>query len=330
MIDPQKILVVSLDNVGDAVMASAILAPLKSAFPTAQIGLWAKQYTAELFEGHPSLNKIHAADPFWDTSPGVPAGGITEFYRVLGTIRTEHYDTTVLLNTEWRRALSTQFAGIRQRIGYNRRHSRLFLTTAISPANSVQHFIDDHRVLLERGFGISIQPETCLASLALSATDLAKFDIWHRGHGVGAKQYWVAHLFSGDIKKNWPISMWLRLITDANERWPDRRCVVLLGPSEKDRLSASQMDLLSTHAHVVNSPSLGLLKTLLANACVVVDGDSGPGHVAAAVGTPVVSLFGPTNPLRSRPLGTAATCIVSAATVADIAVADVWRAMTRF
>ncbi len=92
----------------------------------------------------------------------------------------------------------------------------------------------------------------------------------------------------------------------------------------------NELDFLNIQAIVVKEPTLGLLKAVLENATVAVDGDSGPGHVAAALQTPVVSLFGATNPLRSRPMGTGPARIVSARVVADIAVEDVWAAMNDF
>jgi ADP-heptose:LPS heptosyltransferase len=323
---PRKILVVALDNLGDAVMASAVLTPLKKSFPSAFVGLWAKEYTAGLFDGHPALDRVHAADPFWDTSPGVPPGGFAHFYSTIQAIRHENYDTALLLNTEWRRALAARLAGIGRRVGYDRRHSRIFLTRALPVASGVRHFVDDHRALLEQGLGVAPDAEP-FSRLAVTAREQMEFEQWRVLSGVAAKKYWVAHLFSGDPLKNWPIARWIELM-DRLEREPSgQRCVVLLGPSEDKKLSTEQRADLQKRALFVIAPPLGLLKTVLSNASVVVDGDSGPGHVAAALGTPLVSLFGPTNPARSRPVGPGATRTVSALAVADIAVDDVLRAM---
>jgi ADP-heptose:LPS heptosyltransferase len=320
----RKILVVALDNLGDAVMASAVLAPLKKFMPGLVIGLWVKRYAAGLFTGDPNVDHLHAADPFWDRSPGVAAGGVRDFYATLQSIRAIGYDTALLLNTEWRRALACRFAGIANRVGYDRRHSRPFLTTALAPAKTIQHFTEDHRALVEKALEVSTGPLT--ARLSIDAAGAAAFERWRRDSGV-AGAYWVAHLFSGDALKNWPVARWLELIAKAAMQWPNRRCVVLLGPTERGRLDAKQLSELEAGATILDAPSLELMKAVLGHAALIVDGDSGPGHVAAALGRPVVSLFGPTHPLRSRPLGGAPARIVSALATADIAVADVWAAM---
>ncbi len=210
---PRKILVVALDNLGDAVMASSVLAPLKKIFPSAFVGLWVKQYTAGLFSAHPFVDGIHAADPFWDTSPGLPSGGVARFFSTIKTIRAQRYDTALLLNTEWRRALAALLSGIPNRVGYDRRHSRLVLTKAVQVAPVLQHFVDDHRILLEKGLGISVDADMCVSRLAVGASEKAEFESWRHRHGVAPKKYWAAHFFSGDPLKNWPVDRWLELLS---------------------------------------------------------------------------------------------------------------------
>jgi ADP-heptose:LPS heptosyltransferase len=330
MAAPRKILVVALDNLGDAVMASTVLAPLKTAFPSAFVGMWAKRYAAGLFDGHPHLDRVHAADPFWDASPGVPPGRLGDFVSTLGAIRAERYDVAVLLNTEWRRALAARLAGIRRRVGFDRRHSRRLLTTAVATPALVQHFVDDHRLLLETGLNVQVPMAAYVSELFLTDAEDAQARRWLESQSSAPQRYWVAHLFSGDLRKNWPLEKWLALIARARDQWPQRACVVVLGPAEDRQLPQRDLDVLKSRAALLQAPSLGLLKGILRHAAAVVDGDSGPGHVAAALRTPTISLFGPTNPLRSRPMGLGPTRIVSARAVADIAVETVWTALADF
>jgi heptosyltransferase-1 len=320
-----KILIVILDNLGDAVMATAAFAPIKQAFPNAFLGLWVKQYTAGLFDGHPDVDRLHAADPFWDVSPGIPAGDFGHFCTVIKEIRDQEYDHAVLLNTEWRRALAIWIAGVPNRIGYDRRHSRLLLTTVVEPAAQPRHYIEDHRELVNAGFKIESRAESWRCRLQVSDRERAEARLWQQRAGLNS--YWVAHLFSGDVQKNWPLEKWRQLIVAARERWPALKTVAMIGPSEATKLGPDDRAFFSQHTMLLQAPPLGMMKALLKNAQLMVGGDSGPGHVACALGTPVVSLFGITSPDRGGAVGQAQTRYHSASAIAAIPVSEVLASM---
>src|SRR5262245_8094718 len=94
---PLKVLVVALDNLGDAVMASSVLPPLRRKYPSAKIGLWVKNYTASLFEGHSMVDRLHGCDPFWDRSPGRGKGTMADFRRTMEDIQKEKYRVALVV-----------------------------------------------------------------------------------------------------------------------------------------------------------------------------------------------------------------------------------------
>lgn len=323
---PRKILVVALDNLGDAVMASSILAPLKRLFPESKVGIWVKDYAAELFDGHPAIDAVHACDPFWDRSPGKAKGALGPFLRAWNGIRRERYDAALILNAEWRRALSCALAGIPRRLGYRGRKSGLFLTEAFAPPAEGAHFSDEHRGLLERYGGEPLAPEECLPSLAVGERDESWWRSWSAEKGLRDGEFTVLHLFSGDEEKNWPLSGWAELI----RRRPEERFVVLCGPGEEARLGPRRKELERAGVDMLAAPSLGRLKAALSHARLVVGGDSGPEHAAAALGTNVLSLFGPTNPRRSGPRGRGELKVLTKAPLRDLPAGDVLAAMAGF
>lgn len=322
---PRKILVVALDNLGDAVMASSILAPLKRLFPKSEVGIWVKDYAAELFEGHSSLDSVHASDPFWDRSPGKAKGSIAPFLRAWNEIRKEGYDTALILNAEWRRVLSCALAGIERRAGYRSRKSGPFLTDAFPPPGKGLHFSDEHLALVEALFG-PIPEGDRLPRLEMSERDERWWRDWSAGKGLKHGEYTVLHLFSGDEEKNWPLPLWAELI----RRRPGDRYVALCGPGEETKLGAHREELFRAGAELLAGPSLGRLKAALSRARLVVGGDSGPEHVAAALGTNVLSLFGPTDPARSRPRGRGRLTVLRKLPLRDLPVAEVLAAMAGF
>lgn len=106
---------------------------------------------------------------------------------------------------------------------------------------------------------------------------------------------------SGSRDKCWPADRFIRLIDDLRlRRWGT---VVLLGPVERERFDAATLARLRSAAPVIENRPLSELGGLITAADCVVGNDSGVSHLAAALGSPTVAIFGPTDPGRWRPLG---------------------------
>ncbi|MCG8404753.1 MAG: glycosyltransferase family 9 protein [Phycisphaerales bacterium] len=118
------------------------------------------------------------------------------------------------------------------------------------------------------------------------------------GHG---HHLTILHPGSGSDAKCWPLEQFIRLARLLHEE--DRKTVFLLGPVEIEKLSATDMDKLRETAPVVQQLEIGPAAALLSAADLFVGNDSGMSHLAAAVGTRCVAIFGPTDPKHWRPLG---------------------------
>ncbi|MCG3203486.1 MAG: ADP-heptose--LPS heptosyltransferase 2 [Elusimicrobia bacterium] len=298
---PKKILVVALDNLGDAVMASASLRLIKEIFPESHVGFWVKEYVADLFAGHSLIDSLHAADPFWDKSPGHAKGGLRKFFRVWRDIKKAKYDRVYLLNTEWRRALCCWLAGIPERVGYDRRKSRFFLSHPQTFSETAHHMIDIHLDLIQRDAEKN-KSQQYLPFLEVTEKEEGWWRGWSQEKKFQNGKIMALHFFSGDVEKNWPLSSWGKLIQLLFQEYPSFKFLVLVGPDEESRLDGLR-EVLSKSQVEILSPTLGQLKELLSHACLYIGGDSGPGHVAGALGTSVISLFGSTDPSRYRPQG---------------------------
>lgn len=291
-------------------MATAILKPLRRLCPQSKVGFWAKSYTAGLFKDQPLIDRVHASDTFWDKSPGFARGGFRPFIRTLAEIRREKYEAAFILNTEWRRSLACRLAGIPQRIGYAWRKSGFFLTGGLPAPLSGEHFVDDHRKLVQSWAGEAVKPEDCLPRLDLTKDEIAWWDEWSAKAEAARRQFIAIHLFSGDEKKNWPLPCWAQLIQGLSQTHPEFKFAVICGPGEEPRLTPIRSQRLHRNVVELVNPSLTGLKAVLGHAAILLGGDSGLGHVAAALGTPVLSLFGTGSPQRSRPMGRALTAVI--------------------
>ena len=130
----------------------------------------------------------------------------------------------------------------------------------------------------------------------------------------------VLHPGAGAPEKCWPIGHFEALADNLRSAGLD--VLFVLGPVETDRWPAERIAALQAAGVVLAGPPLGLLAGILAGAALFVGNDSGPAHLAAAVGAPTVALFGPTRPAGFAPLGPRVACVTSD-TLADITVAQV-------
>jgi len=320
MMPLRKILVVVLDNLGDTVMATAVLRPLKRVLPSARIGMFVKRYAADLLADHSLIDRLHMADPFWDTSPGQKRGGVGAYLNAVMGIRREGYDAALVLNTEWRRALSMLVAGVAARGGYDRRHAAPFLTTAFPPPDGASHFIADHRRLVE-ALAPATSSEEFAPRLEVSREDAAWAAAWCRDAGWADVRPVAIHPFSGDERKDWPVNRWQSLV-ERLERKGAGRFIVLCSAAESERV-AEWSGRASKNVRFFAGAPLRQVKALLSRSSLLVGGDSGLGHVAAALGTPVVSLFGPGSPARSGPVGRGPVTVLQRQPLADLGVDDV-------
>src|SRR3954452_10535868 len=125
-----RILLVSLDNLGDLVFASALAPPLRDRFPEAALDVWCKEYTADIARLVPGVRDVIASDPFWDVAPGRGKGSHAAFLDALRRVRARRYDVALLAAAPWRTAAAGATTRIPPRIGLRRRKNRIFLTDA--------------------------------------------------------------------------------------------------------------------------------------------------------------------------------------------------------
>ena len=327
----KKILVVALDNLGDAVMGTCLFRALRDAYPDAQIGYWTKAYARGLFDDYASLHRVHACDPFWDDAPGRPKGSFVDFWASVQEIKNEKYDVALILNTEWRRALACWWAGIPVRVGFNRRKSWFFLTRPVSPhavdALSLGHIVDDNRRLLEGWMQKEIPIVDAMPHLEVSVKEKDRLRSWLEKAGWQKKTLLVFHPFAGRAIRCWPLSHWEELAGDLAKERSDLRFIWVCGPNEGVGLSAIQSSWSDSKSQIFADAPLGEVKAIISHARVFVGGDSGPSHMAAALEVPVVALFGPSRPERSRPRGSQPITVLQRNPLSDLSVAEVKKAV---
>jgi heptosyltransferase-2 len=277
--------------VGDAVMATPAVHALRRQYPTARLLGVLKPYVGGLFEAGSCFDDLVQ----FDKNGGSKRGTLAVARRLLA----EEVDLAVLFTNTMRSALAAWMGRCRRRIGYARRGRGWLLTDGEDPIRDAtgrllpSPVIDAYNRLAERA---GAAPDRRLRLETTPEHEAAADRLWKQ---TGLERFReVVCLNPGaafGLSKHWPVASFAAL---ARRLARERGCgvLVLCGPSE--RQAAREIVSTATTSGVCsldNVPvSLGLTMACVRRANLLVTTDSGPRHFAAAFGTPVVTLFGPT------------------------------------
>ncbi|GER82176.1 heptosyltransferase II [Thermogemmatispora aurantia] len=328
---PRRILVIRLDLIGDLVLSLTLVHALKRTYPEAEIDLLAMPSTAPIAGADPDLAQIITYDPnIWRRPQALVRGrNWREAAALLSRLRTRHYDLAVSVFGPWA-ALLSLLSGARRRVGFAGEGYAGFMTDPV-PGRHWQpgdrrHEVD-YCLELARAAGVSLQPEDRFPRLHVDpearleverllkrldpAIDLD--DEQEHVAGSRARPLVVCHVASHNgYAKRWPIPYWARLLTGlAREA---QAHLVLTGARGDLPLILAILQRLEGSTSVLNlagQTNLPQLAALMQMADLVISGDSGPMHIAAATGTPLIAIHGPTDPALSGPVSPQATIVRS-------------------
>jgi len=253
----------------------------------------------------PQLAKLlHGSDWLDEQLPFDPKSGKKEFGRLalVGHMRRQRFDVALLLTNSLHTAALAWLGGARQRVGYARDGRSLLLTNPVQAARDGRQFrpvpMVESYLALARAIGC--QEESLQLELNVTAAERTQAErVWH-DLGLRTDGRVVVLNSSGayGAAKLWPAEHCATLARQIVEQL-NHDVLVLCGPGERDtacqivaRAGSSRVFSLAAQA-----VSLGLTKGCLARCRLMVSTDSGPRHIAAALGKPVVTLLGPTLPV---------------------------------
>ncbi|MGH7319347.1 MAG: lipopolysaccharide heptosyltransferase II [Candidatus Rokuibacteriota bacterium] len=287
-LDAMRRVLVRFPNwLGDTVMAVPTLRALRGALPRAEVwglGPW----VASILEEEPGLDRRLAHPRGW-----------RDRQRLAGQLRGAGIDLAILLPNSFEAAFHAWLTRARWRVGYAGDGRSYLLTHAIQPAVTTVHQVAEYLALL-RPLGLA--PIITAPTLAIAASRrtearrlLAEIEI---GEGTRAVAIQLGAAFGPS--KLWPVDRLAALATRLSEQGTP--AVFLGGSDAAPLLRRVEAALTAPARSLVGRDHPALLPALLAEFAVVVAPDSGPAHVAAAVGVPVVTVFGPTDPRQTAPL----------------------------
>jgi len=279
--------------VGDVVMATPAIRAARDAFPAADLVAVCKPYVADVLAGAPWFAEVIPSDKRGPRNQRLLA--------VSRKLRAGGADAAVLFSNSFRTALLARLGGCKRVVGFARYGRSLLLTDRLHHQIDARGrfvptpAIDDYNRLAVV-FGTP-DPGHRMELFTTLADERSADAVWDR---FGLARYSrVVALNPGaafGAAKHWPVAHFAQLTRMLTSRL-GCAALVLCGPTEREMARRIAEDSRSPHAFALNDTplSLGLTKAVVRRADLLATTDSGPRHFAAAFGTPVVTLFGPTH-----------------------------------
>ncbi|MCU0880754.1 MAG: glycosyltransferase family 9 protein [Pirellulaceae bacterium] len=294
--------------VGDCVMATPTLRALRRRFPAAQITGIARPHLLSLFSPADWLDQRLAWEhrgSGWLKPSWLNLGWVAHTAKLIGQLRSEPFDLLLVLRNSGLAAAVARASGAKQTIGYARRGSGLFLSRAIAPPRAGGRFtpisaIDYYLQLAEAAGCPTESPEL---ELSTTEQDEAAADaIWQRLDLPDPEEVVLVNTGGAyGAAKQWPAEHASELARELAEQ-DGFTTVFLCGPDEREH--AARLAAAADHPRVKSLATedvrFGPTKAFIRRASLLVSTDSGPRHIAAAVGTPTITLFGPIDPAWSE------------------------------
>ena len=298
-INPKRILVILNGAIGDVVRALPLLGRIRRGFPSAHIAWAIEPKSAPVLEGHPWLDETILYDRRRAPWSFVP---------FLKRVRDGHFDLAIDLQRHLKSGIISMVSGARERLGFGEENTKewnhLFSTRRIEPQPEMRL-----KLLQYQAFGDALGLSPAPIEFALSATviererarDLLK-DAPRPRLGVILGSSWPSRIY---FPKS--IAAVIRGVCDRNNLNGDGPALfplLLGGPDEMELAFEVMRELGGIEAlNLAGKTSLRDLIAIFPECDAAFGPDSGPMHIAAAVGCPIVSLWGATSPKRSAPWG---------------------------
>ena len=308
----KKILIRCPNWIGDVMLSIPSISAVREAFPSAHISTLIKSNLSPLLEGNPDINEII---PFNPDLMSIPER--LKFYR---SFKEKNFNLAILMTNSFESALSVFLAGIKNRVGFNKDMRGIFLTEKIpmpSRKSPRMHQAEYYLTLIE---GISIDSKLGVPTrVGRQNLKLKTYMSIPEDIQMGVNKFWLE---KGLTKRHYIIGMNIGASYGYAKRWMPERFteladmiyseaeasnysveVVLFGGNDDLNIEREIKGRMKHKAlSIVGKATLKSLAAWIKRCHLFITNDSGPMHIAAAVGTPIVAIFGSTDPSETSPL----------------------------
>ncbi len=303
-----NILIVKLSAIGDVVHTLPALCALRRHYPRARITYLVEEAAADLVRGHAALDRVLVSRrKQWlrGLRTSRRRYHLRQIRRFVHDLRDTRYDLVFDFQAALKGAMLIALTRGRRKIGFDRgmvhsEHSHLFLNERIPPVSMEIHALRRYLMLVE---AVGVPEGPVEYRIPVREADRREVRRLLSQQGCGDRRALVAI----NPVAQWPTKLWgehaFAAAADALQDALGVDIVFTGGRGDRDTVARIRRDMNARSADLAGRTRLTTLAALYERADAVISTDTGPMHLAAAVGTPVVALFGPTAPWRTGPYG---------------------------
>lgn len=285
----KKILIIKFGGIGDILLATPVLPNLKQFFPDTEIFFLTLRHSRDILIDNPYLSRAFTYDPNEDKS-----------WCLIKNIRDQKYDLVIDLFGNPRTALITFLSGAKYRFGFKFRGRDYAYNIKVKGRGGEVHNVEFNLDAL-RALDIPIVSKKLYLPMNIVHEEFSENFI--RKHNIDSKKIIGISKTGGWESKRYKINDYIELINRLNEIF-DVNFILFWGNSkEKEDCFYIKENIIKNNAFVIPESPIRYLGAIIKRCDLVIGNDSGPLHIAVAVGVPTLGIYGPTNPSLQGPYG---------------------------
>lgn len=302
-----RILLIRLRLVGDVVFTTPAIGALRARLPGVRLTYLVERAAAPVVRHHPDLDTV------WEIEKTRGVARMRDDAALAWQVRRAGFDVVLDFHGGPRAGWLTWASRAPIRVGYTIKGRSWIYTHPVSRARgfTARHSVENQWDLLGAWLPDIGAPTRAGQPVVMHEDPAAVERIERRmaaaGLVPGLVTTIVVHVSAGNPFRRWPLEHFVSFVSEVSAADPTRRIILTSGPSEEAaagrvaQVARARLGPRATQVVPFGETTLAELRALIARAALFVGGDSGPLHVAATTGTPVVAIFGPTLAARSAP-----------------------------
>ena len=293
-----KILIIKLGSLGDIIHTLPLVNALRDDLPHVRVDWVVEGKFSSLLDGHPAVDEVIVFDRVKSK-----IRTFRSLVKVIRKLRSRHYDVLMDLQGNLKGSAIVFLSGCSCRMGFRRGSSRIETASTFFTNRKI---VEDGAHIIERNLSfaeaLGVEWVDVSFRIPVSVSDRDQVESFLRSENVHEKRLAIIHPGVTWVSKKWPLKKYASLADEIAGRFPGAAVVVSTGPGE-EALGTELKETCRAEIVLAGNMSLPQLTALLDRCEVFISSDTGPLHLAAALGKRVIGLYGPTDPARNGPYG---------------------------
>lgn len=280
----KKILIIRLDRIGDVLLSTPVIKAVRNSYPESHIAFMVRPYAREIVEGNPYLDEVIIYDK------EIRHKGFSGNMDFIRELRKKKFDLAIVLHPTVRSHMISFFSGIPERIGYDKKAG--WLLTKRLPHTKQFGLKHERDYALDMVRYLGIDPKENDIYMPLKEESEKRSRAIFSSNGIsGTDTVVVMNPGASCPSKRWRAGKFA-LVADALVRKYNAKVIIISAPSDKEFGDNVVSSMKERAINLSGTTTISDIASILKKAAIFISNDSGPVHIACAVKTPVVAIFG--------------------------------------